>query len=319
MKHFLILLISVFVCSGAIAQEKNTHFVKASKGLIIRKQPDLNAERIGKLHYGKIIEVLEETNFKLQIMDNGDTLNGVWLKIKFDNFPFICSDDEKLLGDWNLEGYVFSGYLEKLQKAHIETTTLDSVQFNSLFVSPKPYNPLKITSIDETKKLLGPNVKWKYVAYLGDIIAEIKLDNGQICRVNLGSYDVGFLAYYPNEHIILFEGGHSSEFSFSLKTGEVLETVGNPEYIIESPNQKVRLNGWFPGQECSSYFFQEKSEDGYRYLVEFGFGSTYGDNVCYFEKFCWINDYEFIYSNRDHSMNSQVGEEKYFKGKLITP
>ena len=88
----------------------------------------------------------------------------------------------------------------------------------------------------------------------------------------------------------------------SNKTGESLETVGHPEYIYESPNKMLRLNGWFPGQECSSYFFQEKTGDMYTYLIDFGFGSDkFGSDVCYFNKFCWINNQEFVYSYNSYS------------------
>ena len=36
--------------------------------------------------------------------------------------------------------------------------------------------------------------------------------------------------------------------------------------------------------------------------MDFGWGSEeFGKNVCYFNKFCWLNDREFIYSYMDYS------------------
>lgn len=296
-------------------QENKVYIVNAPTGVIIRNEPVFNSSRIGKLPYGKTIELLEKTNIKQQLIDKGDTINGVWLKIKYNNFPFICSESESEQEKWNLEGYVFSEYIEELNKANIKIKELDSLQFFQLFINTKPYKPIKIESIEETERMLLNNVKWKVVDYLGRVIDEIRLENGQTLRINQKSNDMGFVAYYPLEKILLFEGGHSSDYSISLQTGESLETVGNPEYIIESPNRKLRLNGWFPGQECSSYFFQEKSGDGYRYLIDFGWGTLFGENVCYFEKFCWISDNEFVYSYMDYSGDN--GIKKYYKGLII--
>jgi len=67
----------------------------------------------------------------------------------------------------------------------------------------------------------------------------------------------------------LFEGGHSADFSVDLKTGTAdVDSVGNPSYIVYSTDKQFRLNGYFPGQECSVYFIQQKSGQGYTYYTE---------------------------------------------------
>jgi len=295
------------------SQTQETYYTIAPSGLIIREEPNINSNKTGKLPYGSIVKLLKNTELKHQTIDNGDTINGVWVKIKFDNFPFIVSKSEDY--EYEEEGYVFNKYIEKLNKASVSNEEIDSLKFYSLYIQPKKSNVIKITSEKETEKLLDSKVKWKNVEYLGWSIDEITLDNGQILNINQKSNDYGFVAYYPTEEIILFEGGHTSDFSISIRTGESLETVGNPKYIIESPSKKFRLNGWFSGQECSNYFFQEKIGDNYTYLVDFGWGSDkFGENVCYFNKFCWLNDREFIYSYTDYS--GKNGKEKYFIGKL---
>ena len=68
--------------------------------------------------------------------------------------------------------------------------------------------------------------------------------------------EIGFAAYFPTEDILLFEGGHSSDVSFNLSNGKETEEVGNPDFVIASPNNKVRLNGFYGGQECVFYFIQ---------------------------------------------------------------
>jgi len=145
-------------------------------------------------------------------------------------------------------------------------------------------------------------------------LASIMLD-GRVQEVSPA--DVAFVAYYPTEDIILYSGGHSSDFSLSLRTGETLETVGNPEYFIESPNKKRRLNGSFGGQECSSYFFQEKINKYYTYLREFSWGNHRFNTFCYFKKFYWLNDEVFIFSHIDSYDENSKELYKYFKGSFV--
>jgi hypothetical protein len=315
MKNLLFIYFCLFGCLELKSQTNETYFINAPTGLIIRDAPRIDSERIGKLPYGSTVELLQKTLLKHQIIDNNDTIDGNWVKIIYNNFPFIVSKSESEYG-YEQEGYIFSGYIEKLLKASIDTKELDSIEFKKYFVKPNPSNLIKITSIEETEKLLASRIKWKDIEYLGYTIDAITLENEQVLRINQKSNDYGFVAYFPQEEVILYEGGHTSDYSISIKTGESLETVGNPEYIVESPNKKIRLNGWFPGQECKSYFFQEKIGDDYTYLVNFGWGSDeYGENVCYFNKFCWISDNEFIYSYTEYS--DRVEKEKYYKGTIV--
>lgn len=315
MKALLFIYVCFFGCFELNSQTNQTYFINAPTGLIVRDAPRIDAVRKGKLPYGSTVEFVKKTNVKHQVIDNQDTINGVWVKVKYDDFPFIVSASEADFG-FEQEGYVFSAYIEQLFKARIDIEELDSIQFSRQYIDSKPPKPIKISSVEETEKQLVSRVKWADVEYLGYVIDQIILDNGQILRMNQNSNEYGFTAYYPEEEVILFEGGHTSDFSISIKTGESLVTVGNPEYIVDSPNKKTRLNGWFPGQECSSYFFQEKKGDQYTYLVDFGWGSdSFGENVCYFNQFCWLTDAEFLYSYWDY--NGGDGKVKYFKGRIV--
>jgi len=306
-----IILISIYLLSFFIAQSQESYFTIAPSGLIIRSEPNINSKRIGKLPYGSTVKLLEKTGMKLQITDDGKTIDGEWVKVKFDNNLFVVSETE----EYKSEGYVFNRFLEKLIKATIEYKEIDSLGFYSFYREPQPSNIIKITSKEELRKLLGSRIKWQNTEDDGWEVKGIVLENGQVRKVNDEFIDYFFMAYFPTEEILLFEGGHGSDFSISIKTGETFETIGNPEYIIESPNKKLRLNGWFPGQECSSYFFQKKTESNYTYLIDFGFGTEGpSEDVCNFKKFCWLNDQEFMYSYGGNY--GETGGEKYFIARI---
>ncbi len=280
----------------------------AASGLIVRAEPGINSTRIGKIPYGSIVELLEETEVRFSTIENGDTIKGFWVKIKFNNVPFRVLDPG--INKFKEEGYVFSGFIEKLHKANIEITKIDSLKFYELYQVPSSSNLKKITSQKEVEGLLTSKVKWKESEMVeGRMVDKVILNNKHV--LHFLPDDLSFIAYYPSEEIILFEGGHSSDFSISIKTGESLETVGNPDYIIESPNKAFRLNGWFSGHECSSYFFQKKSGDKHVYLTDFGLESEkHGLDICYFNKFCWLDDGTFIFSFTNSSI------QEYYLGQL---
>jgi len=292
-----------------VLQSQEIYFTTAKSGLIIRKEPNITSKRIGKLPYGSTVKVLEKTELKHQFTNNGKVVKGTWVKVEFQNFPYIISV-RKAYEDIR-EGYVFDPYIEKLNKPiRITSKQIDSIQFYKLYKEPAPLKLLKITSQKEAEKQLGSKVRWKNIEYLGRTVDQIFLENGQVLNINQRSNDYNFVAYYPTEDILLFEGGHTSDFSISVKTGESLHTTGNPDYIYDSPNKKMRLNGWFPGQECSSYFLQKKTGTSYTYLTDFGFGSNrFGENVCYFNIFYWVNDQEFMYSYTEYIDQKPI--EKY--------
>lgn len=295
-----------FMCLNTlIAQSQNQHFVNATNGLIIRAQPKTNAKRIGKLPYGSLVEVIKNTNINLQILDKGQYITGEWVKIKFQIFPYsILENNDKYIDSC----YVFSGYLEQLEKAKIKTTIIDSLEFFS-FYKPLETKKIKIESQQEAEQLLATKVTWKNVEFYGRQIDKIKLNNDQILTINQDSFDCSFTAYYPTENILLFEGGHSIDFSINLNTGELTETTGNPDYIIDSANKTYRFTGWFGGQECSSYFILKKENNAYKYLASFD------DEICEIIKFYWMNDTAFLYSIKDYSDANNL-KETYMKGQI---
>ena len=112
--------------------------------------------------------------------------------------------------------------------------------------------------------------------------------------------EVTFSRYYPTEDIVLFEGGHTSDFSINLKTGEMgAERVGNPYYIQYSPKKLFRVNGYFPGQECSAYFLEQQEYQGsYKYYTAIPMHiSDFGFDLCHIEDLFWTSERELYFRN----------------------
>ncbi len=122
---------------------------------------------------------------------------------------------------------------------------------------------------------------------------------------------IGFYRYYPTEDILLFEGGHSSDFSIDLRTGLMgAEKVGNPAYIVYSPDKQLRLNGYFPGQECSSYFIQRKVDKDYKFYMEVPLHLTKeGFDLCNLKDVFWKNNNELYFRNTffSDSKDARIG------------
>jgi len=146
-----------------------------------------------------------------------------------------------------------------------------------------------ITDFEQAKKMLEGRVIWGiYDEEVGEIVEnekekvvyKIVFRNGKIYSYEFP--EAFFIAYYPQEDILLLEGGHSSDISFNLTTGEETKDVGNPEYIIFSPSKQYRLNAYYEGQECSAYFIQKKIGEHHEKIVQLT--SLYEKEKSEFEK-----------------------------------
>ena len=165
----------------------------------------------------------------------------------------------------------------------------------------------EITDLKQAKEMLKGRVTWgrhddETYEFVeddeGDIVYELKFRNGEVYTYKHS--ESFFIAYYPQEDILLLEGGHSSDISFNLTTGEGTERTGNPAYISFSPSKKYRLNGSFGGQECSELFIQEKVGDHYQAIIwlttQYGsredseFEKRTGIWLCYISDEFWQSD-----------------------------
>ncbi len=84
------------------AQAQEIQYVSAENGLIVRDNPSRGAKRIAKLEYGTQLEIMEYSQLKLDVVDNGEKISGEWVKIMTTNEAEDVS-----------AGYVFNGFLTK--------------------------------------------------------------------------------------------------------------------------------------------------------------------------------------------------------------
>jgi hypothetical protein len=266
------------------------------------------------LIYGSVVEIVERTNIKYSVADSLKTTEGQWVKVAYTNFPF--KNNEMDSDGYMDTAFVFDGFLQAMDYAQIVFTNLSKKEFEKLKNSAKSEDPetIKIDDFAKAKMWMGNRTKWVESEYGYPILESIVLDNGKILTINQTSYDCGFSYYFPTEEIILFECGHTSDLSISLKTGESTETVGEPRNYITSADGNLRLNALFPGQECYDYFLQVKTEKGFRNIASFGWGGQYGTELCAFDYFGWISNTEFIYSTTLY--DEEEPRVLFVKGKI---
>ncbi|MFD1768736.1 hypothetical protein [Sphingobacterium suaedae] len=104
----------------------------------------------------------------------------------------------------------------------------------------------------------------------GEMIASIQVPGEKLTKPvsPTALYDASFSKYFPDEDILLLEGGHTSDLAIDLKSGNTdVGQVGNPDYVVQKQGLPFRLTGWFPGQECSSYFLQRRVGDRFVYYT----------------------------------------------------
>ena len=304
MRIFVILL---FCCISFHVQGQEYFFINAENGLNVRDSGKLSAQKIGKIRYGAMVEKTGETTKVITVNDGGQQISGKFVKVKYNSY---------LIPEEAIEGYVFDAYLTaKNSENIIKVTPIDKETYTRLFKEGAAMDRgvlKKIESIDAINKMLGDRIQW----YDGEQLKSISLQNGKKLLFRGDIVDFGFSegysGYYPEEEILVLEGGHSSDMCFSLKTGESELTIGNPQYIVSSPRNSYRLNGYFGGQECVSYFFQKKENGSFKYLSNF----SYDFDVCTFKSFDWIGETKFIYKKIEYTVDAVNGKEVYFKGEI---
>lgn len=96
-KHFLAIILLLLV---TLSYGQNYAYVNADSGLTVRERPAIGASKSGKLMYNEAVEVIEKTDVKLIVVDEGNKISGEWVKIKMN-------------GSQGLQGYVFNGFLSE--------------------------------------------------------------------------------------------------------------------------------------------------------------------------------------------------------------
>ncbi len=318
MRTFLIIILSI-VCFSMNAQED--YFVNAKNGLNVRADKKLGSKKMTKLPFGVTVKKLKDESEEITIKVKRKRIKGKWVKIKYNNYLYLLPKKTKH-EQYEGEGYVFDAYLKKKKEGREEIDTFKITEKEFIRLRGKRtaffQKSEKITDLNSIKKRLKNRVTWitsfEDEAYKReDAIKSIITNKGKELIINQMSNDYGFnkdfSGYYPKYDILVLEGGHSSDACFSIKTGATQSTVGNPDYIIPSPKNTYRLNGYESGQECILYFFQKKEKGEFIYLTDFNI-------ACRFVDFYWIDETTFIYSIINYRTDSIKGVQEYFKGEL---
>lgn len=134
----------------------------------------------------------------------------------------------------------------------------------------KPSKPVR--KMEEVDRLLGKKLKFTYKTHIYDnsytnskdtLYSLIELRKGKEFRFLFNIECGGFTAYYPRERIIVYEGGHCSEYAIFVDNGE---PAYNPESSAVSPHDKrYRVGGLFSGQENIDYSIERYNAKTKRY------------------------------------------------------
>lgn len=208
----------------------------------------------------------------------------------------------------------------KNEKHVIKVERLDSLQYNreKNKTTPSVNNLRKITSYKEAKKLLTGIVVFDERDIDYPHVKKINYRNGkQPLQDEYELDDCSFVAYFPDEDILLCEGGHTIDVSFNLKNGKQTEETGNPDLFNYSPQRTFRLNGYFGGQECYSYFIQKKIKDGYETIIQLDneFERLTKHWLCTIGESFWVDENTLYLTETDFV---ETGEQKlYFSIRII--
>jgi hypothetical protein len=161
----------------------------------------------------------------------------------------------------------------------------------------KTSKPLKkITDFATVQKSLAGVVDFKEMeGYLG--IEKIHFRNGAPSADKGLLDECTFVAYFPSEDILLLEGGHTTDVSFDLGTGQETYEAGNPNLVIRSSGGRYRLNKIYEGQECFYHFIQENKNGKFKKILELNelFEKKHNKWLCVIEKEFWTDDYTLFF------------------------
>ncbi|GAA4108832.1 hypothetical protein GCM10022393_05180 [Aquimarina addita] len=296
------IFLGVISSFNTIAQEG--YYVVANSGLIVRDQPSLQGTNIAKLPYGYPINIIEKTNHQLTITDQDKKIHGFWIKIKLTYTGYLIPQEQTT-------GYIFDGFIEKKNYKHqLALQKINQATFCNLMYRDTQWDTnIKIGDYNKIQDLLKNNILFdEYKMPLS-----ITAFNGAHYKFDIESSDTGFSDgwsfYYPELKVLVLEGGHSSDMVYDIKTG-AHHRIGNPEYMITSPNRKYRLNGLFGGQECVSYFFESNNNGKFQYILDIDILNT----LCNIQQFLWLSDDTFIISHFIY--DDGIENEIFYKGKI---
>lgn len=149
-------------------------------------------------------------------------------------------------------------------------------QIESEHLRNKPYKV--VSDIAATQEILGERLQLFDRKVGGTDFnyfeCEIMFNDGIKKRVDI---EYGFVAYFPQLEILLFEGANSTSQVFDLNDSNTIPDfdfphrirIGNPYYHSVSPDKQLRVNGLFDGgNDCMIYFLEkwDAANEKYEYI-----------------------------------------------------
>ena len=182
----------------------------------------------------------------------------------------------------------------------------------SVNLQHKPYKA--VTDILKAQKMLGKRLKVIDRKEDGADFGyrEYEITFKDKTKEHLDS-DYGFIAYFPQLEILLFEGGHSTDHSFDLNNNNSDTTyIGNPYYHSISPDKQFRLNGFYDGQDCVVYFLEKwnKLKKQYEFI---GYFPRYSNNsfvFCYVGSLFWTDKNKVMFTNLGGKYEMEIVENR---------
>lgn len=186
------------------------------------------------------------------------------------------------------------------------------------------HEPYKVVeNIDKAQKMLGKRLKVIDIKEEGTDYTlreyEITFKDGTKERLD---EEFGFVAYFPQLEMLLFEGGHTTDHPLDLNNSYNGVTftddypyniiIGNPYYHVVSPDKQLRINGLFDGQDCVMWFLEKwnKQRKSYEYLCAL-IDEEHLYNFCYASDWFWINNEKVLFKS-DYG-----GEHRHCEMKLL--
>ncbi|WP_081748277.1 SH3 domain-containing protein [Aquimarina megaterium] len=297
------------------------HYVTAINGLSVRKQPDINAEKISTLDYGTPVKIIEETHQTFQVKEGTKTIDGKWVLI----------DSKETT---SIKGYVFDGFLtrENPMPYRLSNTDLNSTRSYNKdsdidkylileLISKKTYEELKqrqnnfITVREDTLEIKKNNGK-----------IDLPTDQGVITLLDIREKDMGDASYHylgaiDSLNVYVIRGdyiGYSEHLLINKATARKDTLAEKP---IISPNWKKMITASIDGQTLAPTDLQlfdiEKNKYVLRLMINFQgwFHSQEEDSVF------WINKDEFCMKimSLQHAENEGFKEHcyQYIKIKVL--
>lgn len=195
-------------------------------------------------------------------------------------------------------------------KYSVTIEAIDSIQFLSAEKNKKKQKAIKkITDFETAKRLLKGVVEFNQ-----DEIKKINFRNGKTKHYEY----IYFIGYFPEEDILLCEGGHVSDVSFDLSNGLETADVGNPGLVTSSPTNKFRLNEIDSGQECYEHFLQQNKNGKFTKIIQLGdvFEDKTNKWLCTSERNFWTDDHTLYFLIKEELEDKVTFE--YYKIKIIT-